>query len=42
MTRVIVDANWLTFAALGQCLWSAVLAHTMRMGFHSPGSPMNE
>ena len=42
MNRVIIDADWVTFAALGQCLWTAVLAHSLRLGFQSPDPPLNE
>jgi hypothetical protein len=42
MNRVIIDADWVALAVIGQCLWGAMLAHTMRMGLHSAGSPIDE
>jgi hypothetical protein len=42
MNRVIIDADWVTFAMIGQCLWGAMLAHTMRIGFYPSGSAVNE
>ena len=42
MHRVIIDADWVALAVIGQCLWGAMLAHKMRLGCHPPGSPMDE
>ena len=42
MNRLIIEADLITLAMIGQCLWGTMLAHTMRMALHLSGSSMYE